>query len=51
MHYTNFFEIAKESIFAEFPYRPQNELVAKGFLWKSHQVTNQKFQVTIKVDR
>ena len=44
----NFFEIAKESILVEFPYWPQNELVAKQFLSKFHQFTNQKFQVTIK---
>ena len=36
----NFFEIAKESILAEFPYRPQNELVAKRFLSKFHQFAN-----------
>ena len=44
----NFSEIAKESILVEFPYCPQNELVAKRFLSKFHQFTNQKFQVTIK---
>ena len=32
----------------EFPYCPQNELVAKRFLPKFHQFINQKFQVTIK---
>ena len=30
-----FFEIAKESILVDFPYCPQNELVAKRFLSKS----------------
>ena len=44
----NFFEIAKKSILVEFPYCPQNELIAKRFLSKFHQLTNQKFQVTIK---
>ena len=44
----NLFQIAKESILVEFPYYPQNELVAKRFLSKFHQFTNQKFQVTIK---
>ena len=32
----------------EFPYCPQNEPVAKQFLSKSHQFTNQKFENTIK---
>ena len=43
----NFFEIAKESILVEFPYCPQNKLVAKRFLPMFHQFTNQ-FKVTVK---
>ena len=43
----NIFEQAKESILVEFPYCPQKD-VAKRFLSKFHQFTNQKFQVTIK---
>ena len=42
------FDIEKESILVEFPYCPQNELVAKRFLQKFHQFTNQKFKVTVK---
>ena len=38
----------EEPILVEFPYCPQNELVAKRFLSKFHQFINQKFQVTIK---
>ena len=39
-----FFEITEESILVDFPYCPQNELVARQF----HQFTNKNFQVTIK---
>ena len=42
------FKITKESIFAELPYCPQNELVARRFLPKFYQITNQNFQATIK---
>ena len=35
-------------VLVEFPYCPQTELVAKRFLSKFHQFTNQKFQVTVK---
>ena len=48
LYHLIFFEIAKESILVEFPYYPKNELVAKRFFSKFHQLTNQKFQVTIK---
>ena len=44
----NFYEIVNESILVKFPYCPQNGLVAKRFLSRFHQFTNQKFQVTIK---
>ena len=44
----NIFLISKESILVEFPYCPQNELVARRFQSKFHQFNNQKFQVTIK---
>ena len=42
------FEIGEESILLEFPYCQQNELIAKRFLAKFHQFTNQKFQVFLK---
>ena len=47
LYHLIFYEIEKESILVEFPYCPQNELVAKRFLSKFHEFTSQKFQVTI----
>ena len=41
-------KITKESIFAELPYCTRNGPVAKRFLPKFYQITNQNFQATIK---
>ena len=43
---SNLFEIPKESILLDFPNFLQNDPVAKQFLTKFHQLTNQKCQFT-----